>query len=269
MIRTTTLFCLGLLPASIIAEPQINETFWEVGAGFTTLNLPLYPGSSQDRNLLIPFPFFRIQSKYFEIDQGIKGFFFESPDIRLNVSADLGIPVNSEDSNIRNGMPNLKTVIQFGPSVEIIFAGGRRQPSEFRLELPLRAAISTDLKNNEHIGWVAEPRLTYETLRPFKTGFSFQVQTGLRYATQDYHQYYYDVAPEFATSFRPAFESDAGYSGYFLDLSTNWRSGNILYFAFGRYQNMKQTEYELSPLVEQTDYLSFGIGMVWIFADSL
>ena len=254
---------LGIQPVA-----HASENYWELGAGATAINLPLYPGSSQEKGYVIPFPYFRIQTKYFEVDDGIKGFLFESPNVRLNVSADLGVPVNSEDSTIRNGMPDLDTVLQVGPSLEIIFAGGRRQPYEFRLELPIRTAFATDLKSYDGLGWVVEPRITYETLRPFKNGFAYQISTGLRYASQEYHAYYYDVPVAYATAQRPAYESDSGYSGYFMDLVGNWRQDDLIYFAFIRYQNLNGTAYEDSPLVQDENYFSVGIGLVWMFADS-
>lgn len=259
------LFILSLSSTPLLAE---DTSYWEIGAGATAIQLPLYPGSSQDDDLLIPFPFLRIQTKYFEVDDGVRGFFYESPRVRLNVSGDLGIPVNSEDSDVRDGMPDLDTVIQLGPSLEFIFAGGRRQASELRLEIPLRTAIATDLQHAENIGWVAEPRLTYETLRPFRTGFAYQVSAGLRYATEDYHAYYYDVPVAFATTGRSAFASQQGYSGYFVDLVGNWRTKDIVYFAFARYMNLSGAEFEDSPLVQDTDYFALGVGVAWVFASN-
>ena len=262
--KIKTLLLLYLVSSKLLA----GESFWEIGAGATGITLPMYPGSKQDDSYLIPFPFFHIQTDYFEVNEGVRGFFYESPNLRLNISGDLGVPVNSEDSDARQGMPDLDTVIQLGPSMEIIFAGGRRQPSELRLELPVRAAIATDLKHAENVGWIVEPRLTYETLRPFKTGFAYQVSTGLRYASEDYHAYYYDVAPAFATVDRPAYASDGGYSGYFLDLVGNWRQKDMVYFAFMRYQSLNASEYEDSPLVEDDSYIAVGVGIAWIFASS-
>ena len=124
------------------------------------------------------------------------------------------------------------------------------------------------MKHAENIGWVIEPRLTYETLRPLKIGFAYQVSTGLRYATDDYHAYYYDVAPAFATAQRPAYTSEGGYSGYFIDLVANWRAQEIVYFGFLRYQNLNGSEYEDSPLVEDESYYAVGVGMAWIFSSS-
>lgn len=252
----------------VCSNTYADETFWEVGAGITAINTPLYPGSIEDDNYIIPFPYFRIQSDNFEVDEGIRGFLFESPDYRLNISGGLGVPVNSEDSAARSGMPDLDAVLQLGPSFEIIFSGGRKKPHEFRLELPVRAAISTDLSSANNVGWVFEPRLSYETLRPFKSGLAYQLRGGLRYASEEYNAYYYDVPSEFSTTERSAFQSDSGYAGAFIDLIGNWRQNDLIYFGFIRYQNLSGSAFEDSPLVEDTNYLSVGIGLMWIFADS-
>lgn len=244
------------------------NTLWELGAGLTGINLPLYPGSSQNKNYLIPFPYFRLRSEYIEVDDGVRAFLFQSPNVRFNISADLGVPVNSEDSELRSGMPDLNTVIQIGPSLEFIFAGSRSEPYEFRFELPLRTAIATDIKTTQNVGWILEPRVTYETLRPFKNGWAYQISTGLRYSTKEFHQYYYDVPTAFATTNRPFFESDKGYSGFFMDLVGNWRYDDFIYFTFIRYQNLNGTAFEDSPLVEDTNYFSVGLGLVWMLAGS-
>jgi len=245
-----------------------DETFWELGVGVTTFNTPLYPGASEDDTFVIPFPYFRIQSEHFEVDDGVRGFLYESPDYRLNISAALGVPVDSSESSARSGMPNLDTVLQVGPSFEIIFSGGRRKPHEFRLELPLRAAIATDLSSAESAGWIFEPRLSYETLRPFKSGWAYQARGGLRFATEDFHAYYYDVPLEFATPERSEYHSDAGYGGAFIDFTGNWRQNNLIYFAFLRYQNLSGAAFEDSPLVEDSHFVSMGVGVLWLFADS-
>ena len=258
------LFLLCLVTTNVCAD----ETFWELGAGVTALNTALYPGSSEEDSFIIPFPYFRVQSDNFEVDDGIRGFLFESPDYRFNISGGIGVPVNSEDSAARSGMPDLDAVLQIGPSFEVIFSGGRKKPHEFRLELPLRTAIATDLSSADNIGWIFEPRLSYETLRPFKSGFAYQIRGGLRYSSEEYHAYYYDVPAEFSTAQRAEYQADAGYGGTFIDLMSNWRQDDFIYFAFIRYQNLAGTAFEDSPLIEDTNYFSLGIGMMWIFADN-
>jgi len=261
-------YITGILIIVFSCKVNAMENRWELGIGTTAFNLPLYPGSADDKSFIIPFPFFRIQTEYFEVNEGVRSFFFETPDIRLNISADLGVPVSSDDSATREGMPDLNTVIQIGPSLEFIFSGGRRQPHEFRFELPLRSAIATDIKSSENIGWVLEPRITYETLRPFKIGFAYQLTAGLQYSSKEYHAYYYDVAESLSTSQRSAYTSDKGYSGFFTDLVINWREDDLIYFAFTRYKNLHNSSYEDSPLVEDMSYFSIGFGIAWVFASN-
>ncbi len=259
---------LLILASLFCSHAFAGETFWEMGAGIASLNTAIYPGSADSDNFIIPFPYFRIQSDNFEVDDGIRGFLFESPDYRLNISGAFGVPVNSSDSQAREGMPDLDAVLQAGPSFEVIFSGGRKQPHEFRLELPLRVAIATDLSSAENAGWVFEPRLSYETLRPFKSGWAYQVRGGVRYTSERYNAYYYNVPAEFSTPQRTEYKADAGYGGAFIDLMGNWRQNNFIYFAFLRYQNLSGTTFEDSPLVEENNYVSMGIGVLWVFANS-
>ena len=263
----TALFlcCITTLPVNVYAA----GSQWELGIGVTAMNIPLYPGSAEDKTYLFPIPHILYRSERLEIDNGLEATFLKTQRTRFNLSADFAVPVNSRDSEARIGMPDLDLIIQIGPSLEITLAGDRFKPSHLRLELPVRAAIAVDLPSAEYTGWVFEPRLTYETRRPYKTGFAYLISGGLRFSTQELHQYYYDVNPEYATATRPAYESAAGYSGLFVDYIANWRTDNLIYFAVLRYQNLSGAAYEDSPLVEQDDYLLVGVGVSWIFARNL
>jgi len=243
-----------------------EKSQWELGIGLSVLDIPFYPGSSQSKTYLVPIPHILYRSENIEVDNGLQATFLKTPKLRFDLSADFGVPVNSEDSIARQGMPDLDLVIQIGPSLEVTLAGGRFKPSHTRLELPLRTAVATNFSSSQNIGWVFEPRLTYETRRPYKTGFAYLVSAGLRYATEDYHDYYYAVDPEFATPSRSAFDAESGYSGLFVDAITNWRTESLIYFAFVRYQNLAGAVFENSPLVEQEDYIFLGVGLTWVFA---
>ncbi|MBL4711442.1 MAG: MipA/OmpV family protein [Gammaproteobacteria bacterium] len=259
------LCCTAVAPNNVIAD----NAEWELGVGIAVLDIPFYPGSSQSKTYAIPIPHFLYRSERLNIDNGIDATLFRASKIKFNLSADFAVPVNSKDSERRQGMPDLDPVIQIGPSLELTLSGGRFKPSHFRLELPVRIAIATDLSSIETIGWTFEPRLTYETRRPYKTGFAYLVSGGLRFSTAELHQYYYNVAPAFATLTRPQFDSAGGYSGLFVDYIANWRTKNIIFFTLLRYQNIGSSAFENSPLVEQNNYLIFGIGASWIFAKSL
>jgi outer membrane scaffolding protein for murein synthesis (MipA/OmpV family) len=243
-----------------------QQTEWEVGVGASAFHVPYYPGSSEGDNYIIPYPYFLYRSENLEIENGIDLTLFKSKRLRFNLSADLGVPVNSSDSDARAGMPDLDLVVQIGPSLEYTLAGGRFKPSHTRFELPVRAAIATDLGSADSVGWIIEPRLSYETRRPYKTGFANMISVGLRYSTEELHGYYYDVAPEFVTVDRPAFNAEGGYGGFFADYIANWRTHDFIFWSFVRYQNLDGAKFENSPLVEQTDYWVLGAGVTWIIA---
>lgn len=237
--------------------------------GALAANLPLYPGSSQTSNYIIPFPYLRVESEYLDIDQGVKSKLFKSSNLRFSLSGGLGVPVNSEDSDIRAGMPDLDLVLQIGPSLDIVFDNDKSDRREWRMELPLRVAIATDFKSAQNIGWLLEPRLVYDSNRVRRAGWAYKFTAGIRFATDKYHAYYYDVEPQFATPERPEFESSSGYSGAFTSLVASWRKDSLIYFAWLRYQYLGGATYEASPLVEQNDYLFIGVGLNWIFAENL
>ena len=259
----------GTVSAETVDKAKTKTSQWELGIGAGVLDIPLYPGSSQNKTYFLPIPHILYRSENLEIDNGLQATFLRTQKVRVDISADIGVPVNSQESTLRQGMPDIDLVLQFGPSLEITLDGGRFEPNHTRLELPVRAAIATDFSSAEHVGWIFEPRLTFETRRPEKTGFAYLLSGGLRFATEDYNDYYNAVDQKFSTPEKPAFDSGGGYSGLFVDAIANWRTRDLIFFAFVRYQNLTSSEFEDSPLVEQNDYYFIGAGMTWVFARNI
>ena len=268
MTKAVPQLLLLLLTVLHAASSSAQDTRWEAGVGLVGVHLPLYPGSSQDAGYLIPFPYLRLESKYLNVDQGIESNLFRSNKVRFSLSGGLGVPVNSADSVARAGMPDLDLVLQLGPSLDIIFDKRSQGAREFRLELPVRLAVATDFSSTRGIGWLFEPRLAYESKRKHKAGWAYEYIAGVRFATNDYHGYYYNVDPQFATATRPAYTAPGGYSGVFTDLVASWRKRSLIYFAWVRYQYLGGVQYEDSPLFEDENYWFLGIGLNWIYAES-
>ena len=260
-----SLLILGL---SCSVSAASNEIIWDLGAGAADFNLNLYPGSSDKKSYLLPLPYFTLLAKKLEIGRGIRGFLFTSERVVLDISGDFGIPVDSDDSQVRVGMPDLDTVLQAGPSLEVLLADFRDDQVDLHFELPLRAVIATDIKHTTHEGWLLEPRFTVEKRRLNKAGLSMKFMLGLKYGTQDFHAYYYDVDPVFANASRPAYAAEKGYGGSFAKLSASWREGNWLWWTILWYQNLNGAVFADSPLVEQKDYYLLGVGFAWVFAQN-
>ena len=262
-------YLMLLLTALYSVSSAAQETRWEMGVGVVAIDLPLYPGSSQDAGYILPFPYLRLESKYLDIDQGIESKLFKSNKVRFSLIGGLGVPVNSADSTAREGMPDLDLVLQVGPSLDVIFDQRSSGAREFRLELPLRLAVATDFSSTRNTGWLFEPRLVYESKRKHKSGWAYEYTAGLRFATDKYHGYYYNVDLQFETLARPQYSASGGYSGLFTDLIASWRRNNLIYFAWVRYQYLGGAQYEDSPLFADNNYVFVGIGLNWIFAESL
>lgn len=252
-----------------IESKAASEIEWTLGAGLTVIDYNLYPGAKSSNRLLLPIPYFTFRSPRFEIDRGIKSFLYQSETIVLDISADFGLPVDSDESQARNGMPDLDLMLQLGPSVEFLLNDKNKNYFDVRFEVPLRAAYALDLRDVQSIGYLFEPRFSFNHRRLAKTGLSQKATIGLKFATQDFHAYYYDVSAEFVTSERALFKSDAGFGGSFVKYRISYKTSDFVYWAFLRYQSLRGAEFEDSPLVLQKDYYFFAVGLSWIFASSL
>ena len=251
------------------ADSKESKTQWTMGIGLGVFDYHLYPGAKQTNRLIFPAPYFTYRSPKFEVDRGIKSFIYNSETIIIDLSADFGFPVDSDDTLARKGMPDLDFVLQFGPSLEFMLNDKRKNYFDARFEIPVRVAFSVDPGSIETIGYLVEPRFTLKHQRLSDTGLSHKATFGLKFATQEFHAYYYDVAPEFATATRVEYKSDAGFGGSFVNYRLSYKTNDFIYWAFVRYQSLRGAEFEDSPLVLQNDYYFLGVGFAWIFAQSL
>lgn len=245
-----------------------SDTEWTMGLGLGTFNYHYYPGAEERNQVFLPAPYFTYRSPKFEVDRGIKSFLYNSEVIVIDLSADFGLPVDSDDTIARQGMPDLDFVLQLGPSFEFLLNDRRKNYFDARFELPVRVAFTVDIGNVDHIGYLVEPRFTFNHRRNSSTGLSQKATLGLKFASDDYYAYYYDVAPEFVTPVRNEYKSDAGFGGSFVNYRLSYKTSDFIYWAFIRYQSLRGAVFENSPLVLQNDYYFFGIGFAWIFAQS-
>ena len=165
-------------------------------------------------------------------------------------------------------MPDLDFVLQFGPSLEFLLNDRKKDYFDARFEIPVRIAFATDLSYIDSIGYLVEPRFTFKHERSANTGLSHKATLGLKFASQEFNAYYYDVAPEFATPAREEYRSSAGFGGSFINYRLSYKTDGFIYWAFARYQSLRGAEFEGSPLVLQNDYYFLGVGFAWIFANS-
>jgi len=260
---------LGTLVLSFSAHAELRPE-WEIGAGASVFTLPDYRGSDESRGYVLPFPYVIYRGERFRVDrQGLRGIFFESDRVELNLSLNATPPVDSDDNRAREGMPELEPTLEIGPRLDLTLARDRAREWSLELRLPLRAAIATDLSHTRHIGYVSYPHLHLFT-RPVLAGVKWNLglQAGPLFATDDYHQYFYGVDAPFATPDRPAYSAGGGYSGALALASLTRRFPRFWVGAFARYDTLKGAAFESSPLMRRDYAVMAGFAVAWVFAES-
>jgi outer membrane scaffolding protein for murein synthesis (MipA/OmpV family) len=235
----------------------------EWGLGAVGLGIADYIGSSERQNRVLPLPYIKYRGDFLYIDEGIEGRLFKSPNLLLGISGNGSLPT-SDDNLKRAGMEPLDATFELGPSLE--YRLWHDPVSEVWLELPLRFAFRIN-SGFDSIGSTINPRLSWRKPSRGKFDWKLSIDAGLVFADRDFHGYFYNVATNEVTSGRPLFSADSGYSGFRSTFAYSRRFGRVWLGGFMRYDNLYQGEIESSPLVEERDSLSAGLGLAWVIAE--
>lgn len=258
LILSLMTFCLLVHAARAADLPR-----WELGLGLAGLTIPDYRGSDEQRGYLLPLPYVQYRGEVFQIDrEGAHGKLLAAERVRLELSVAAGPLARSDDNEARRDMPDIDPTVEVGPSLEIYLTDDRA----WKLELPLRTVIATDLTHAEGIGWVFAPSLNYRMGN--NHGWGGGIAIGPLYASEKYHDYYYEVLPAFATATRPAYDAPGGYSGSRLTFSASRRFPDFWVGAFARYDRLSGAAFEDSPLVKQKSSFMAGVGIAWVLAEA-
>ncbi|HEX6690562.1 MAG TPA: MipA/OmpV family protein, partial [Burkholderiales bacterium] len=246
------------------------EPKWELGAGATGLRLPDYRGSDESRGYLYPLPYFVYRGKVMRMDrEGLRGVLVESDRVEFDLSLTGTLPVDSSKNQAREGMPDLDPVLELGPKINFTLWRDRVKETRLDLRFALRGVVATDLSHTQDAGYVFHPHLYLDIKPAFLDGkWDASAQAGPLYGSDRYHQYYYGVAPQFATPTRPAYQASAGYSGLVTGGSLRRRFRHFWVGAFVRYDALDGVVFEDSPLMKRGHYFAAGIAVAWIFAES-
>lgn len=264
--RYVALFLLlAGFPAAAAAQ---ERPLWEFGLGLGALRAPDYRGAADHTTYVVPIPYLIYRGRRIQVDrEGVRGDLFRSGRLRLDGSAAVGLPARSRRDGPRAGMPDLDPTGELGPSLEIFLHRDAAAHREWSLRLPLRAVVATDLRHAEGAGWVFAPSLHLAAKR-LGAGWEGGLAFGPMYATEAYHDYYYEVAPAFATATRPAYDAKSGYSGSRVTLTLTRRFDAFWIGAFARYDTLSGAAFADSPLVQKKESFMIGVGVAWVFARS-
>lgn len=263
----TASIALALVQAT--AGHAEEKPLWEFGLGVADMLFPAYRGSADMHNYVLPMPLFVYRGQFFRADKdGVRGIFFDSDRVELNLSLAASPPVSSHDVAARRDMPNLKPSLELGPSVDLKLWQSANRDAKFRLFLPVRGAFTVE-RDPQFIGWQFTPRLNLDVENlPGLPGWTLGMLAGPVYGSAKQHEYFYSVAPQYANAQRPAYEAKAGYAGTQV-LSALWkRFPSYWVGGFVRYDNLHGAKFENSPLVTQKSGFAGGVAISWVLGES-
>jgi len=219
---------------------------------------PDYLGSKNTNTLFIPYPYISYKSDKITLDrEGLKQKFLKYGNFSLELSAAGSLPI--ESSGAREGMNDLDPALEIGPA--LIYTAYQDETLSFKIDIPLRAVLSTDFKNIDYRGYIYELRgeLDYKF-----NEYELQFQTGFMWSDANYHNYLYGVETNDISKTRAFYEAKGGYTAYKTSIGLSKRFDNIWTGAFVRNYSLNKSSIKESPLVERNSALYGGLFVAYI-----
>lgn len=242
----------------------------EGGAGVFHARFPHYPSASTNFALTLPYPTFIYRGDILRADEngGLRSRFFNSDHFEVNLSIGGALPVSSEKITVREGMPDLKTMIELGPGL-IWHITPKNKKYRFRLSLnlPIRMAYSIDFDETDDRGIVFNPLLFgFGKILPNFQTFYF---LSYRWAAREFQQTFFEVETKYATDDRPEFYAKRGsvVASAGLGFSYFYRSKYQPFIGMS-YDNYSINPNNDSPLYQQNYSYTYVFGLTWWFYKS-
>jgi outer membrane protein len=141
-----------------------EEPLLEVGLGIGAVAFEDYRGSDTTHAYPLPIPYFLYNGKFLKADrEGIRGQLFDQDWVELNLSGNATTPVRNDRA--RSGMPDLRSTLELGPSLDFHLLRSADAKIKFDLRLPLRAAVTVEA-SPRYIGWTFTPRFAVDIADP-------------------------------------------------------------------------------------------------------
>ena len=240
-----------------------EEPLLEYGLGVGAVAFEDYRGSDTSHVYPLPVPYLVYNGKFLKADRdGVRGTLFNQDRVELNLSVNATTPVRSDRE--RSGMPDLRPTVELGPSFElhVLRSDDARIKLDFRM--PLRAAFTVEA-SPRMIGWTFTPRLNLDIADPLGfAGWKLGLLAGPLFADRRYDDYFYTVAPQYATALRPAYQAVGGYAGTQTTVALSKRFPHFWVGAYVRYDTLSGAAFIDSPLVQSRSYWAGGVGISWM-----
>ena len=252
------------------SEPDVENAsrpLWEAGVAGFGFSGPAYPGASDNVNRVIALPWIIYRGPVLRADGGTFGArVAKTRDVEFDIGFAGALRASSSDVSVRQGMPDLGYLVEFGPRVRFNLARPTSD-SLLRLELPLRGVF--ELKDGlKHRGMAFEPRLAFDK-RDIGAGWGFTSGVSLHYGDRRYNEYLYGVPVTFATPTRNAYQAKSGLITPRVQLAISRKlTEDVRMFVFTRIDFAGSGVNSDSPLHLKDSGVSIGLGLVWTLGRS-
>jgi MipA family protein len=251
------------LPTMAASEPK---PLWELGFFGLGVAQQAYPGAKEEVRRAIIAPYALYRGKVLRVDQhgaGLRAINTPTVEVELSASATLGAAPGSIEA--RRGMPELGTLVEVGPRIRWNLGEGIAG-ERWRLSAPVRGVF--DLSNGmAYRGLAFEPELALE--QRTRDAWTFDVRLGALVGNRGLVNTFYEVAPQYATLERPAYEAKPGLISWRLGVTASRRMGpDWRLLTFVRVDNVAGAANASSPLIKAKTGASAGIGLAWTWMRS-
>jgi outer membrane protein len=243
----------------LLVSHYIDASELDLGMGIGDMYYPDYLGSDHTNNMIIPFPFIDYHSKKLDIDKdGINQQLFSIDRLSARVSMNGSLPVSS--SGAREGMADLDLAGEIGPA--LVYKFYIQDELTLKLDIPIRAVISTNWKTLNYRGYKTDPRIAidYDI-----EGYLWQFQTGIVWSDSRYSNYIYGIDNGDVRENRAKYKAKAGYLGYKTSFGISKKYARIWAGAVIRYYNLSGAISKSSPLKKENYAIYSGLFIAYLF----
>jgi outer membrane scaffolding protein for murein synthesis (MipA/OmpV family) len=253
-------------PALAQTRPAADLPLWEIGAAGFATSQQAYPGASERVQRGVALPFLIYRGQYLRADGSTLGLrAINEPGYEVDIGFAGAFGSRADDSQARRGMPELGTLVEFGPRLKW-HLGPVGGDGRMRAEFALRGVFDLD-DGFRHKGVSFEPRLVLE--RRGAGTWRYGGSAGALFGDRKLADTFYGVAPADALPGRPAYSAESGLIAWrFAASASRELMPDLRLFLYGRLDSVAGAANRASPLVQKTTGASVGAGLVYTFARS-
>lgn len=254
---------------ALSVDTSAGKPVWEVGVFSAAFRGPIYPAATDYQNKFLPLPFVIYRGEKIRIgdESLIKAIAVEKERFKLDVSLGAAFNADSEDSKIREGMPDLDFMFEIGPEASFLLQDNK--VSETWLNLQARSVFSTNFSEVHHRGYIFQPEVSYKSDNLLFDDSRFYFSVSPTFASAKTHQYFYDVKQQYVNDERRFYQSSGGYLGTKVSIANRFLvNKNLMVFVGTQLGFWQGAENSASDLFQEKFTYAFALGVKWTMLKS-